>query len=277
MPPAQHILAAVYAAGQLPLAARPRVMDTIRKGMRWSGALDHVFITHLSGLDRGRDWSTAAFRDPVQWALGVLGLADETAPRRCPHRIDVQRQFRDLLRDAHPDHGGDIDDAAQRIADLTEARRILLRSVSPASEPQAGRRPAVPRGRELVAAARASSRSRRRWRRSRCGAATSPTGARAARLPTARPSCSRASWRRPAASPTELDVAPNQILLGGRSMGGRICSHGRRRRAARRRPRADQLPAAPAGPAGPAAHRAPARPRGAVPVRVRHPRRLRHP
>ena len=45
-----------------------------------------------------------------------------------PHRIDVQRQFRDLLRDAHPDHGGDIDDAAQRIADLTEARRILLRA-----------------------------------------------------------------------------------------------------------------------------------------------------
>ena len=43
-----------------------------------------------------------------------------------PH--DVQRQFRDLLRDAHPDHGGDIDDAAQRIADLTEARRILLAS-----------------------------------------------------------------------------------------------------------------------------------------------------
>jgi hypothetical protein len=124
---AQHILAAVYAAGQLPPAARPRVMDTIRKGMRWSGALDHVFITHLSGLDRGRDWSTAAFRDPVQWALGVLGLADETRDA-VPRRHDVQRQFRDLLRDAHPDHGGDIDDAAQRIADLTEARRILLRS-----------------------------------------------------------------------------------------------------------------------------------------------------
>ena len=124
---AQHILAAVYAAGQMPPAARPRVMDTIRKGMRWSGPLDQVFITHLSGLDRGRDWSTAAFRDPVHWALGVLGLADETAAV-VPHRIDVQRQFRDLLRDAHPDHGGDIDDAAQRIADLTEARRILLRT-----------------------------------------------------------------------------------------------------------------------------------------------------
>jgi hypothetical protein len=125
--PAQHILAAVYAAGQLPLTARPRVMDTIRKGMRWSGPLDHVFITHLSGLDRGRDWSTAAFRDPVQWALGVLGLgAGGAAP--VPQRDHVQRQFRDLLRAAHPDHGGDSDEAAQRIADLTEARRILLAS-----------------------------------------------------------------------------------------------------------------------------------------------------
>jgi hypothetical protein len=125
--PAQHILAAVYAAGQLPTTARPRVMDTIRKGMRWAGPLDHVFITHLSGLDRGRDWSTAAFRDPVQWALGVLGLADRSTSS-VPLRHDVQRQFRDLLRSAHPDHGGDTDDAAQRIADLTEARRILLAS-----------------------------------------------------------------------------------------------------------------------------------------------------
>ncbi len=27
---------------------------------------------------------------------------------------------------AHPDHGGDAGDAAQRISELTEARRILL-------------------------------------------------------------------------------------------------------------------------------------------------------
>ena len=124
---AQHILAAVYAAGQLPLTVRGRVMDTIRKGMRWTGPLDHVFITHLSGLDRGRDWSTEAFRDPVRWAMGVLGL-DEGQTASVPDRGDVQRQFRDLLRVAHPDHGGAIDGAAQRIADLTEARRILLAS-----------------------------------------------------------------------------------------------------------------------------------------------------
>ncbi len=124
---AQHILAAVYAAGHLPITARARVMDTIRKGMRWSGPLDHAFIAHLSGLHRGRDWSTAAFRDPVRWALGVLDLG-RGGTAAVPDREDVRRQFRDLLRIAHPDHGGDIDGAAQRIADLTEARRILLAS-----------------------------------------------------------------------------------------------------------------------------------------------------
>jgi hypothetical protein len=40
----------------------------------------------------------------------------------------VQRRFRELLRAAHPDHGAAHDGAAQRIADLTEARRILLAS-----------------------------------------------------------------------------------------------------------------------------------------------------
>jgi hypothetical protein len=119
---AQHILAAVYAAGQLPLVSRGRVMDAIRKGMRWAGPLDRQFVSHLSGLDRGRDWSTAAFRDPVQWAMGVLELVE------APSRSSIQRQFRELLRVAHPDHGGASDAAAQRIADLTEARRILLAS-----------------------------------------------------------------------------------------------------------------------------------------------------
>jgi len=127
---AQHILAAVYAAGRLDPAPRARVCDVLRKAMRWTGPLDHGFVAHLSGLDRSRDWSPRAFHDPVQWALGVLGLGrlEADAGLRLPERSDVQRQFRDLLRVAHPDHGGSTDAAAQRIADLTEARRILLAS-----------------------------------------------------------------------------------------------------------------------------------------------------
>lgn len=125
---AQHILAAVYAAGQLPLVARGRVMDTIRLAMRWSGALDRAFVAHVTGLERSRSWSARAFHDPVQWAIDVLGLSDLDDALAVPNRSAVQRRFRDLLRAAHPDHGGDTDDAAHRIAELTEARRILLAS-----------------------------------------------------------------------------------------------------------------------------------------------------
>lgn len=126
--PAQHILAAVYAAGQLPLVARGRVMGAIRSAMRWSGPLDRGFVAHLSGLDRSRQWSARAFHDPVQWAIGVLGLQVDGEVLAMPDRADVQRRFRDLLREAHPDHGGDHADAAQRIAEIAEARRILLAS-----------------------------------------------------------------------------------------------------------------------------------------------------
>jgi hypothetical protein len=125
---AQHILAAVYAAGQLPLVARGRVMETIRIAMRWVGDLDRGFVAHVSGLDRSRQWSTRAFHDPVQWAIEILGLAEAPGSLEVPLRADVQRRFRDLLREAHPDHGGASDDAANRISELTEARRILLAS-----------------------------------------------------------------------------------------------------------------------------------------------------
>ena len=58
----------------------------------------------------------------------VLGLDSGDSPIR----KDIQKAFRVLLRDAHPDHGGASIDAAGRIADLREARRILLTG-SPAS------------------------------------------------------------------------------------------------------------------------------------------------
>jgi hypothetical protein len=127
---AQHILAAVYAAGALPPEARSSVLGALRLAMRWTGPLDHRFVAHVSGLDRTRQWSASAFHDPVRWAVGILGLTGDrgSAPGVAPERVVVQQRFRDLLRAAHPDHGGDTDDAASRIADLTEARRILLRS-----------------------------------------------------------------------------------------------------------------------------------------------------
>lgn len=124
---AQHILAAVYAAGALPPAARAKALAVVRLGMRWAGPLDQTFVAHLSGLDRHRTWTARAFHDPVRWAIGVLGLEQPPAGGATrPDRLAVQQRFRDLLRDAHPDHGAEIDGAADRIAELSEARRILL-------------------------------------------------------------------------------------------------------------------------------------------------------
>lgn len=121
--PAHHILAAVYAAGAMPLGSRTRVMEAIRKAMRWSGPIDRTLVTNLSGLDRHHAWSDDAYRDPVGWARGVLDLR---AGDEWPGRRTVQRRFRDLVRAAHPDHGGDRGVAAARLAELSEARRILL-------------------------------------------------------------------------------------------------------------------------------------------------------
>lgn len=121
------MVGAVYAAGEMPFTARRTVMDAVRKGMRWTGEVDRSLFAHLSGLAPGGDWDAGIYEDPVQWALQTLRLtASRNGALHLPERKVIQRRFRDLLRDAHPDHGGAIDDAAQRINDLTEARRILL-------------------------------------------------------------------------------------------------------------------------------------------------------
>jgi curved DNA-binding protein CbpA len=54
--------------------------------------------------------------------MEVLGLGAGMTLRR----DDVQRRFRRLVRLAHPDHGAVSDGAAERIAELSEARELLL-------------------------------------------------------------------------------------------------------------------------------------------------------
>ena len=122
--PAQHALSAIYAAGTVPRTARPAVMDVGPEG------------TPVERHDR-----TVADRPPQRPDLVVRAVVrGDRRPggmgARCPRPRDgkadaidakqVQRAFRSQLRDAHPDHGANDDGAAQRIAELTEARRILL-------------------------------------------------------------------------------------------------------------------------------------------------------
>ncbi len=121
--PESQILGAVYAAGALPRPARPPVMDVLRRAIRWSGGEPGpALVAHLAGSHAARSLPGAAYADPHRWALGVLGFDEVIA---C--RDEVVARFRQLVRAAHPDHGGDAEAAAQRILDLSEARRILLR------------------------------------------------------------------------------------------------------------------------------------------------------
>lgn len=147
--PAQQVLGAVYAAGALPLRVRSAVMAVVRRGIGWQGPIGPDLVAALAGFDRGQSRSTHALSHPVEWALGVLELNGNGAARSGPGSSaaarggprngatatsrgigpdpsEIQRRYRRLLIEAHPDHGGSEEGAAQRIADLTEARRILL-------------------------------------------------------------------------------------------------------------------------------------------------------
>jgi hypothetical protein len=132
--PAQQVLAALYAAGRLDPGVRHGVMTAVRRAIRWQGSVGDDLISVLAGVGVGRPLSTHALEDPRSWAIAILGLPSRPrqpsrngdAAGSTTGRAAVQRRFREQVRAAHPDHGGDVDAAAQRIAELTEARRILL-------------------------------------------------------------------------------------------------------------------------------------------------------
>jgi curved DNA-binding protein CbpA len=63
--------------------------------------------------------------------MEVLGLHGNMTIER----NDVQRRFRRLVRLAHPDQGATTTGAAERIAELSEAREALL-AVIASYEPQ---------------------------------------------------------------------------------------------------------------------------------------------
>jgi hypothetical protein len=130
--PAQHVLGAVYTAGNLDPAIRRPVMATIRRAIGWAGPIGADLIASLSGMRPGAMLGRSALENPTAWALDLLGFTGQAttrgariAPGDTPPAKDVLRRYREMLRDAHPDHGAEADGAAKRIAELTEARRIL--------------------------------------------------------------------------------------------------------------------------------------------------------
>ena len=120
--PAQHVLGAVYAAAEVRPALRANVVDALRVASRWRAPLGPAFVAQVTGRITAYSSSAAALADPLGWARVLLGFGADHEPSPAA----VQRRFRELLREAHPDHGGDATSAAQRITELTEARRVLL-------------------------------------------------------------------------------------------------------------------------------------------------------
>jgi hypothetical protein len=119
--PLVNALGAVYAAGNLPGEVRSPVFAALRRALRWQGPIDGGFVAPRVGGNERAGWLLAS-SDPVSWALDVLGFDSEEEPSK----REIRKRFRDQLRHAHPDHGADEVGAADRIADLAEARRILL-------------------------------------------------------------------------------------------------------------------------------------------------------
>jgi hypothetical protein len=139
---APQLLGAVMGAASLPPTPRAIALDGIRTVVRgrWLGLADGVESRYIVDgewnsirppLASAGDWTPGAPAEEAQWrgvgaeqrwAMEVLGLHASMDVER----DDVNRRFRRLLRAAHPDSGGATAGAAARIAELTEARAILL-------------------------------------------------------------------------------------------------------------------------------------------------------
>lgn len=118
----QLVLGSAYAAGLAGPAVRTEALRAVRRGLAWRGDLGPALFAYLAAGQRTSRPARAA-DDPVGWALEVLGLDREVEP---PEQAAVRRGFREALRAAHPDLGAAEAEAADRIAELSEARRILL-------------------------------------------------------------------------------------------------------------------------------------------------------
>lgn len=138
--PVPQVLGAVLAAASLPAPSRAAALDLLGFVVagRWRGLSRGVTLRRIAGSE----WDAPPLAAPGEWRPGAppeevvwagfdpdLRWAMETLGLRAGMRVargDVNRRFRRLLRDAHPDGGGNAAAAAARIAELTEARTLLL-------------------------------------------------------------------------------------------------------------------------------------------------------
>lgn len=139
--PGPQVVGALLAAGSMGSSVRPRAVQAIKAAVAQPGVIPEPFVVRrlregipvlrppragvgpieeaYTELDSGSWVGIPAER---RWAMEVLGLRADMGI----DRIDIQKRFRRLLRLAHPDQGGAADGAAERIAELSEARNLLL-------------------------------------------------------------------------------------------------------------------------------------------------------
>jgi hypothetical protein len=146
--PDPQVIGTVLAASALPPSARSVALRALDDALRRPRLPDGMVVRRLlQGAPDLREFIApggAASARPVddawrgipadrRWAMEVLGLrADMDVDR-----ADVQSRFRRLVRMAHPDHGAARDGAAERLAQLREARELLLAVTLAATDPAA--------------------------------------------------------------------------------------------------------------------------------------------
>ena len=133
--PEPQVIGAVMAAAALPGPARAAALRAITRAVARPMLPTGLVVRRLllgmpgaapppAGVGGGAGpavaWGT--IDGERRWAMEVFGLG----PGAALERADVQSRYRRLLRQAHPDHGGAHHGAAERLAELTEARTLLL-------------------------------------------------------------------------------------------------------------------------------------------------------
>jgi hypothetical protein len=143
-PPTSQVIGALLGAASLPPSGRSIAFRAVDAALARPGYLPEGLEVRrrLDGLPGVRPpapgMRTAGAADGWQgvpserrWAMEVLGLSSDMAVVR----DDVQQRFRRLVRLAHPDHGAVKAGAAERIAELTDAREVLLGFASATGRP----------------------------------------------------------------------------------------------------------------------------------------------
>ena len=212
---APQVLAAIYAAGNLDLGTRGPVMELIRRGLRWRGPIDDGLVEYLTGGTARGGWVAVGTGDPVLWALGVLGLPGmgaEQAPRCSRRSVITAPSGPPRPRRAPATKRSQADRRSHR-GPPHPARRLMAGGallLTPGAGSDRNHPTLV--GIEAAVAPLPVARIDFPYRRE------------GRKAPDRAPKLIACVVEEAAALVASAGVDPGSLVLGGRSMGGRMCS-----------------------------------------------------